>query len=60
MTDVLRYLVIEKDIDINSVDKVTLLEYFALFFVNSIFRKEGHPYCAHVLLVNLLSSSFSN
>ena len=59
--DVLRHLVIEKDIDINSVDEVAFLRYFAFSFGNSIFRREGHPYCTHVIvIVILLSSSFSN
>ena len=57
--DVLRYLVIEKGIDINSVDKVAFLRYFAFLFVNPIFRREGHPYCTHVIII-LLSLSFSN
>ena len=57
--DVLRYLVIEKDIDINSVDEVTFLRYLAFLFANSIFRGEGHPYCMHVRNI-LLSLSFSN
>ena len=58
--DVLRYLVIEKGIDINSVDEVAFLRYFAFSFVNPIFRREGHPCCcAHVLII-LLSLSFSN
>ena len=38
--DVLRYLVIEKGIDINSVDKVAFLRYFAFLLGNSIFRRE--------------------
>ena len=33
MKDVLRYLVIEKGIDINSVDEVAFLRYFAFLFV---------------------------
>ena len=57
--DVLRYLVIERGIDINSVDKVAFLLYFAFSFVNSIFRRKGHPYWKHVKNA-LLSSSFSN
>ena len=56
---VLRCLVIEKGIDINSVDQVTLLRHFAFAFVNSIFRRDGHPYCTHVKNI-LLSSLFSN
>ena len=55
--DVLRYLV-EKGIDINSVDEVVFLRYFAFLFVNPIFRREGQPYCTHVII--LLSLSFSN
>ena len=55
--DVLRYLVIEKGIDINSVDKVAFLHFL---FVNPIFRREGHPYCTHVISIILLSLSFSN
>ena len=58
--DVLRYLVIENNIDINSVDEVAFLRYFALLFVNPIFRREGHPYCTYVIGVDLLSLSFSN
>ena len=38
--DVFRYLVFEKGIDINSVDKVAFLRYFAFLFVNPIFRRE--------------------
>ena len=57
--DVLRYLVIEKGIDINSVDTVAFLRYFAFLFVNPIFRRERHPYCTHVMRI-LLSLSFSN
>ena len=57
--DVLQYLVNEKGIDINSVDEVAYLRYFAFSFVNPIFRREGHPYCTHVYMV-LLSLSFSN
>ena len=57
--DVFRYLVFEKDIDINAVDKVVFLRYFAFSFVNSTFRREGHPYYTHVTEL-LLSSSFSN
>ena len=38
--DVLRYLVIAKNIDINSVDKVGFLRHFAFSFGNSIFRRE--------------------
>ena len=38
--DVLRYLVIEKSININSVDKVAFLRYFTFLFGNSIFRGE--------------------
>ena len=57
--DVLQYLVVEKGIDINSVDEVAFLRYFAFFFVNPIFRREGHPYCTHVVDL-LFSSSFSN
>ena len=57
--DVLRYLVIEKGIDINSVDKVAFLRYFAFSYGKSIFRREGHPYWCHVKNA-LLSSSFSN
>ena len=58
--DVLRYLVIEKGIDINSVDEVAFLRYFAFLFVNPMFRREGHPYCTHVISIILLSLSFSN
>ena len=58
--DVLRYLVIEKGIDINSVDEVTFLRYFAFLFVNPIIRRERHPYCTHVIRIALLSLSFSN
>ena len=48
--DVLRYLVIEKGIDINSVDKVAfLLSRFR--FGNSIFSSEGLPYCTHVIII---------
>ena len=57
--DVLRYLVIEKRIDINSVDEVAFLRYFAFLFGNSIIRREGHPYCTHVRKI-LLSLSFRN
>ena len=57
--NVLRYLAIEKGIDINSVDEVAFLRYFAFWFVNPIFRREGHPYCTHVMDI-LLSLSFSN
>ena len=60
MKDVFQYLVIKKGIDINSVDKVAFLRYFAILFTNSIFRREGHPYCTHVIVIVLLSSSFSN
>ena len=59
MKDILQYLVIEKGIDINSVDEVAFLRYFASWFGNSIFRRERHPYCTHVVTI-LLSSSFSN
>ena len=38
--DVLRYLAIEKGIDINSVDEVAFLRYFAFLSVNPIFRRE--------------------
>ena len=38
--DVLRYLVIEKGIDINSVDEVAFLRYFAFSFRDFIFRRE--------------------
>ena len=57
--DVLRYLVIEKGIDINSVDEVAFLRYFAFSFGSSIFRREGHPYWKHVVII-LLLLSFSN
>ena len=53
--DVLRYLVIEKGIDINSVDEVAFLRYFAFLFVNLIFRREGLPYWKHVIKNILLS-----
>ena len=53
--DVLRYLVIEKGIDINSVDEVAFLRYFAFLFVNPIFRRERHPYCTHVISIILIS-----
>ena len=56
--DLRRYLVIEKCIDINSVDEVAFLRYFAFSFGNSIFRRGGHPYRTHLKI--LLSSSFSN
>ena len=57
--DVLRYLAIEKGIDINSVDEVAFLQYFAFLFVNPIFRREGHPYWKHVINI-LLSLLLSN
>ena len=38
--DVLQYLVIEKDFNINSVDEVAFLRYFAFSFGNSIFRRK--------------------
>ena len=56
--DVLRYLVIEKGIDINSFDEVAYLRYFAFLSVNPIFRRGGHPYCTHIRNI-LLSLSFS-
>ena len=41
--DVLRYLVIEKGLDINSVYyEVPLLQYLAFSFRNSVFRREEH------------------
>ena len=57
--NVLRCIVIEKGIDISSVDEVAFLRYFAFSFGNSIFRREGHPYWTHVIDI-LLSLSFSN
>ena len=57
--DVLRYLAIEKGIDINSVDEVAFLRYFAFLFVNPIFRRERHPYYTHVINI-VLSLSLSN
>ena len=49
--DLLRYLVIEKGIDINSVDEVAFLRYFAFSFGNPIFRREGHPYWTHLKIL---------
>ena len=40
LKDVLRYLVIEKGIDINSVNEVAFLRYFAFSFGNYIFRRK--------------------
>ena len=58
--DVLQYLVNEKGIDINSVDEVAFLRYFAFSFVNPICRRERHPYWTHVIMNILLSLPFSN
>ena len=55
----LRYLVIEKGIDINAVDEVAVLPYFEFSFSNSSFRWDGHPYCTHIMTL-FLSSPFSN
>ena len=47
MTDVLRYLVIEKGIDINPVDKVAFLGYFARCLEN-LFLEGKDTLIAHM------------
>ena len=57
---ILHYLVIEKGIDINSVNKVAFT-IFRIFVWLFYFSLEGHPYCTHwVSIILPLSSLFRN